>query len=194
MKHSLRFALAACLVCAYAASAEDATDKNLVPNRGFEQSVADEGSVPTDWVPFTSKNVIIVTSGAAKHSGEQSLRISAQRIPNAFQGVNFTNSVNAGSRYTFSAYVMNDKNDPLKNTATGMLVIEWKSADDKEMSRTLSKMWDPGLSKLRWEQISINNAEPPKGAVSATFGIHFCDGKSGASGSVFVDDVMLIEK
>ena len=82
----------------------------------------------------------------------------------------------------------------LKNTATGMLVIEWKSADDKEMSRTLSKMWDPGLSKLRWEQISINNAEPPKGAVSATFGIHFCDGKSGASGSVFVDDVMLIEK
>ncbi len=194
MKHSLRFALAACLVCAYAASAEDATDKNLVPNGGFEQSVADEGSVPTDWVPFTSKNVVLGTSRSAKRDGEQSLRMSAQKIPNAFQGVNHIMPLTPGSKYTFSAFFMNDKNDPLKNTATGMLVIEWKSADNKEMSRTLSKMWDPGLSKLRWEQISINNAEPPKGAVSATFGIHFCDGKSGASGSVFVDDVMLIEK
>jgi hypothetical protein len=75
-----------------------------------------------------------------------------------------------------------------------MLVIEWKSADNKEMSRVLSKLWDPGLSKMRWEQFSINNAEPPKGAVGATFGIHFCEGKDIASGSVFVDDVVLIEK
>ncbi len=102
--------------------------------------------------------------------------------------------VTAGSRYTFSAYFMNDKSDPLKNTASGMLVIEWKSADGKEMSRTLSKLWDSGLSKMRWEQFFINHVEPPKGAVSATFGIHFCEGKEGANGSVFIDDVMLIEK
>ena len=184
----------AALLCAWNAHAQDTKDRNLLANAGFEESVTGEGSVPAVWVPFTSKNVVMATTGAVKRNGTQSLRISAQKIPNAFQGINFNIPVTAGSRYTFSAYVMNDKNDPLKNTATGMLVIEWKSADDKEMSRTLSKMWDTGLSKMRWEQLSINNAEPPKGAVSATFGIHFCEGKEGAAGSVFIDDATLIEK
>jgi hypothetical protein len=194
MKHRIPFAIATVLFCAWNAFAQDAKDKNLIANAGFEQSVAEEGSVPAEWVPFTSKNVVIGTASAVKRNGAQSLKISAQKAPNAFQGVNYTMPVTAGSRYTFSAYVMNDKSDPLKNTANGMLVIEWKSADNKEMSRILSKLWDPGLSKMRWEQFSINNAEPPKGAVSATFGIHFCEGKEGADGSVFVDDVMLIEK
>jgi hypothetical protein len=194
MKLRIESVVAVLLLCAWTSPAQDTKDKNLIANGGFEQSVAEEGSVPAEWVPFTSKNVIIGTTSAVKRNGAQSLKISAQKIPNAFQGVNCIIPVTAGSRYTFSAYFMNDKGNPLKDTASGMLVIEWKSADNKEMSRTLSKLWDSSLSKMRWEQFSISNAEPPKGAVSATFGIHFCEGKEGANGSVFVDDVMLIEK
>lgn len=193
MKHPIQIAVIAVLFCAWNASAQDAKDSNLIANAGFEQTVA-EGGVPAEWVPFTSKNVAIETTGAVKRNGAQSLKISAQKIPNAFQGVNYTIPVTAGSRYTFSAYVMNDKSDPLKDTVHGMLVIEWKSADNKEMSRTLSKLWEPSLSRMRWELFSINNAEPPKGAVSATFGIHFCEGKEVSSGSILIDDVMLIEK
>jgi hypothetical protein len=194
MKHLISAAIISALLCGWTASAEELKDKNLAPNSGFEQSVAEVGSVPAEWVPFTSKNVVIGTSTNAKHNGAQSLRMTAQKIPNAFQGVNYIMPVTQGSKYTFNAYFMNDKSDPLKSTASGMLVIEWKSADEKEMSRTLSKQWDPSLSKMRWEQLSINNAEPPKGAVSATFGIHFCEGKDGGDGSIFIDDVMLIEK
>jgi hypothetical protein len=194
MKHLFQFAIMAAACCAWNASAQDTKDNNLIANAGFEQAATEGGSMPAEWVPFTSKNVVLETTGAVKRNGAQSLKITAQRIPNAFQGVNYTIAITAGSRYTFSAYVMNDKSDPLKNTVHGMLVIEWKSADNKEMSRTLSKQWDSGLSRMRWELFSINNAEPPKGAVSATFGIHFCEGKEVSSGSVLIDDVMLIEK
>jgi len=194
MKLRIEFVITALLLCAWTSPAQNTNNGNLIPNAGFEQAIAGEGSVPAEWVPFTSKNVILGTTSAVKRNGAQSLKMSAQKIPNTFQGVNYTAPVNAGSKYTFSTYVMNDKNDPLKGTANGMLVIEWKSADNKEMSRILSKLWDPSLSRMRWEPFSINNAEPPKGAVSATFGIHFSDGKDVSSGSVFIDDVLLIEK
>ena len=194
MKLRIEFVITALLFCAWTSPAQEAKDKDLITNAGFEQLVSEGSNMPAEWVPFTSKNVVMGTTSAAKRNGAQSLKISAQKIPNAFQGVNCIIPVTAGSRYTFSAYFMNDKGDPLKGTASGMLVIEWKSADNKEMSRTLSKLWDSSLSKMRWEQFLIANAEPPKGAVSATFGIHFCEGKEGANGSIFVDDVMLIEK
>ena len=195
MKPVMQIMAIVALFCAcIAVSAEDTNQQNLIANGGFEQSVGEEGSMPAEWVPFSSKNFAIETTSAAKYSGAQSLKMSAQKIPNSFQGVNFIMPVTAGSRYTFSAYVLNDKNNPLKNTAHGMLVIEWKNSNNKEITRTLSKLWDPGLSRLRWERFSINNAEPPKGAVTATFGIHYCEGKDGASGSVLVDDVSLIEK
>ena len=194
MKRHIPLAIVTALFCAWTVSAQDTKDKNLIPNDGFEQPVGEEGSVPAEWVPFTSKNLVMGTTSAVKRNGAQSLKITAQNIPNGFQGVNYTIPVTSGSRYTFSTYVMNDKSDPLKGTAHGMLVIEWKSADNKEMSRTLSKSWDTSLSRMRWELFSINNMEPPKGTVSATFGIHFCEGKEGANGSIFIDDVMLVEK
>jgi hypothetical protein len=194
MKLRIEFVITMLLLCAWTSPAQDTKDKNLITNGGFEELVAEGSNMPAAWTPFTSKDVIITTTTDVKRNGAQSLKMTAQKIPNAFQGVNFNIPVTAGSRYTFSAYFMNDKSNPLKDTANGMLVIEWKSADNKEMSRTLSKLWDPSLSKMRWEQFSISNAEPPKGAVSATFGIHLCEGKAGANGSVFIDDVMLIEK
>lgn len=195
MKNHIPVVIVTALLCAWTASAQDAKDSNLIPNAGFEQSVSEEDSLPAEWVWFSSsKNALIGTTNVAKRNGAQSLKITAQNIPNAFQGVNYTIPVTSGSRYTFSAYVMNDRDDPLKRSAHGMLVIEWKSADNKEMSRTLGKSWDTGLSKMRWELFSINNVEPPKGAVTATIGIHFCEGQENSSGSIFVDDVTLIEK
>ena len=179
-------ALAATLVSSHAHA--------VFENGGFEQSLSEESDLPAVWVPFSSKSTVLGITNAAAYSGEKSLKLSGQEVPNAFQGVNFIMPVTAGSRYTFSGYVLNDKKNPLKGTAHGMLVIEWKASNNKEVARTLSKLWDSGLSRLRWERFSIDNMEPPKDAVTAIFGIHYCEGKDGAKGSFFIDEVTLIEK
>ncbi len=176
------------------AFAADSDVQNLIENGGFEQSLSEESDLPAVWVPFSSKSTVLGITNAAAYSGEKSLKLSGQEVPNAFQGVNFIMPVTAGSRYTFSGYVLNDKKNPLKGTAHGMLVIEWKASNNKEVARTLSKLWDSGLSRLRWERFSIDNMEPPKDAVTAIFGIHYCEGKDGAKGSFFIDEVTLIEK
>ena len=184
------------VLCCYAGSAfaQKSQNENLIPNAGFEQSISDEDAHPAEWICFTSKDQVLGITDSEKHSGSRSLKITAQETPNAYQGINYTFPIHTDTKYTFSVYVMNDKSNPLKSTAHGMLVIEWKAADNKEISRTLSKSWDQSLSKMRWEQFSLNNVKPPKGAVSATAGIHLCDGESGGKGSVFLDDALLIEK
>lgn len=176
------------------AFAGDPDVQNLIENGGFEQSISEESDLPAVWVPFSSKSTLLGITTAAAYSGEKSLKLSAQEVPNSFQGVNFIMPVTAGSRYTFSGYVINDKKNPLKGNASGMLVIEWKDPNGKEIARTLSKLWNSSLSRLRWERFSIDNMEPPKSAVSAVFGIHYCEGKDGAKGSFFIDEVTLIEK
>jgi hypothetical protein len=96
MKLRIEFVITALLLCAWSSPAQETKDKNLITNAGFEQSVAEEGSVPAGWVPFTSKNVIIGTTSVVKRNGAQSLKISAQKIPNAFQGVNYTKARRTG--------------------------------------------------------------------------------------------------
>ena len=183
------------LVCAvlampaYAAGKED--KPNLAPNSGFEQPTAPEGASPENWSAFCSKVNGIGISKAAKHGGEQCLKMAAQKAPEAYQGLVLDMPVSPGDVYTFSAYVTNNKDDQLGGTAQGSLVIEWINASNKEVARTTSTSWDRNISRIRWEAVSISKVKVPEGAAVARFGIHLNDGKSGGKGSVFIDDVVI---
>lgn len=192
MKRYLTGTLLICMVLAGPArGAEKSEGPNLAPNPGFEQPTSPEGASPENWNAFSSKVNGIGVSKAAKHGGEQCMKMAAQNVPEAYQGLVLDMPVSPGDIYTFSAYVMNNKDDQLGGTAQGSLVIEWINASSKEVARSTSVPWDRNISRMRWEAVSISKAKVPEGATLARFGIHLNDGKSGGKGSVFVDDVVI---
>lgn len=194
MKSGFLILLAAALVMPCLPAQAQDESSNLAPNASFEEPDGGIGQTPTGWFPFSSKLNTSTLSDKTARSGKQSLRMAAQKIPDAYQGMNLAMPVAEGERYNFSAFLIGDKEDKAGGTAHGMLVIEWKREDGSEISRTLSKQWKAqSISRLRWEPISLDKATAPKGAVKAVFGIHFCDGPQGGKGAIFVDD-MAIEK
>ncbi len=183
--------LCACLAAQFPAPAA-AEEENLVANPGFEEPAdAQDGALPASWEVFTSKETKLGITRAAKRSGEQSLRITAQGLAKGYQGVSVKLPVTPGQKYTFSAYVLNDRASSLGGTAHGQLCIEWHDDAGKELSRTYSKPWSGALSKMRWEDVSLRDQQAPKGAALAIFGIHLSEGEKGGLGSFLVDDVSI---
>jgi hypothetical protein len=192
MKRYLTSVVLVCMLFVCPARAEEKAAKpNLAPNPGFEQPAAPEGASPENWNAFSSKISGIGVSKAAKHGGEQCVKMAAQKVPEAYQGLVLDTPVSPGDVYTFSVYVTNNKDDQLSGTAQGSLVIEWINASNKEVGRSTSTPWDRNISRMRWEAVSISKAKVPADASLARFGIHLNDGKSGGKGSVFIDDVVI---
>jgi hypothetical protein len=173
-------------------SISGAAEENLADNPGFEGGVTEDGDAIA-WSFFSNKkpNRAVVTDH--KRSGEHSLKLTGLGAPKGFQGANTSVPVTPGKRYSFSAFVNNSKADTLGGSAHGMLVIEWLRADNQEISRCMSKMYTTSLSRMRWESLAISREEAPEGAVRGIFGIHLCEGEKGATGSVYIDDVMIVE-
>jgi hypothetical protein len=180
-------------LCSHRASADaDTTDtSNLAPNPGFEQPEGPAPVCPEGWSYYVSKIKGVSLTRDNKHGGEQCLQLSAQKTAGAGQGILFETAVEPKAKYTFSVFVTNNRDDLLGGTASGGLVIEWKNEEAKEVARSVSPPWNPGLSRLRWQDFSISKVKVPPGATRAVFGIHLNDGDAAAKGSVFVDDVVI---
>lgn len=165
---------------------------NLAPHGGFEEPAGAIGAMPPEpWAFFSTKANGFGITRDNKRSGEQCLKISAQKAAGAFQGLILDLPVAEGEKYTFSVYVTNDRNEPLGGSASGQLVIEWKGPTGKEVARSASTPWTAGLSRMRWEQVTIGKAKVPDGAVRGVFGIHLNDGADGGKGMMYVDDVVI---
>ena len=183
--------LCACLAAQFPAPAAAEGD-NLIANPGFEDPAdAQDGALPLAWEVFTSKETKLGITRAAKRSGEQSLRLTAQGLAKGYQGVSVKLAVTPGQKFTFSAYVLNDRASTLGGSAHGQLCIEWHDEAGRELSRTYSKPWGASLSKMRWEDVSLRDQEAPKLAATAIFGIHLSEGDKGGVGSFLVDDVSI---
>ena len=166
--------------------------ENMAVNPGFEEPAnAEAGIMPGQWITFTSKAIVIGLDREFKRSGEQSLKITTQHLVDGYQGVSQKLPVVAGEKYTLSAFIMNDKRDPLGGTGHCQLVIEWQNDMGKEIGRKYSPVYDSSISKLRWDSAFIRNEQAPVGATLAIFGIHLSEGKKGGKGSVLVDDVLI---
>ena len=174
------------------ASASDEMPANLAVNPGFEEPTnAQTGIMPGQWITFTSKAIYIELDREFKRSGEQCLKMTAQQVVDGYQGVSQKIPVVAGDKYTFSAFVMSDKRDPLGGSGHCQLVIEWQNELGKEIGRKYGPISDSSLSKLRWDSTMIRNEQAPMGATLAIFGIHLSEGKKAGKGSVLVDDVLI---
>ena len=178
-----------------AASAAETEPANLIGNPGFETPVLSQGGVaPSEpWQLFSNKLILMELSRDIKHAGEQSLKFSSQKVPNSYQGCNQVIPVKAGNKYTYSAYLINNKEDPLGGTTHIQLVIEWVNEQGKEISRDYSNPIGSSLSKMRWEILALRKKVAPAGAVTARFGIHLSEGEKGGKGSLYIDDVLVQE-
>ena len=162
-------------------------DFNYVTNGGFEVASVEDAATPEGWFPFFSKDKRIELSQTAPKSGTNCLKMSVQNVPGASMGVAQIIPVDEGTTYSFTVYVMNDSANPLAREAHGMIGIEWKNSDGKEISRTTSPEWDMSLSRMRWELRRVSE-KAPRGAKTAAMTISFYDGQKGGSGACFVDE------
>jgi hypothetical protein len=108
-------------------------------------------------------------------------------VPFAHCGLIQVVPVDAGYRYAFSVYVTNGRTMPLAKSAYGMIGIEWRDGNNKEISRVASTKWDATLSRARWETYRVA-AKAPGNAVTAAFVIYLYDGGTGGAGCCYVDD------
>jgi hypothetical protein len=162
-------------------------DFNCVTNGSFEVESVENPVIPAGWFPFSSKNIAIELSQTAPKSGNNCLKMSVQQVPGASLGIAQIIPVDDGVTYSFTVQVRNNNQDPLGNGAVGMIGIEWKNSDGKEISRTTSTEWDMSLSRTRWEPINVSE-KAPRGAKTAAMTISLFDGDKGGSGSCFVDE------
>ena len=179
--------LVAAVPALYAADSE-----NLAKDPGFEEPGVGE-KVLLSWDFYTSKDRNISVTNIPVHSGNSSIRLWTQRRKDAHLGVSQDHEVVPKGKYTFRAFVMNDKEDKLGGTAVGNLGIEWFDAEGVEISRASSKEWTSHLSKMRWEEVEVESKAPPY-ASKVKFVIYLRDGEKAGEGGFYVDDVSITVK
>lgn len=183
--------VAAAVLAAFPARAEDEAEVNLAPNPGFELPAGPDNALPELWQYFTTKNNGLGITTSTSRNGRQCLKIAAQKVPEQFQGLVTEIDVQEGEKYSFIAWLTNNRDDPLKGSAFGELVVEWKDDQGKEISRDTSRSWGSNLTRMRWQDYEVSKAKAPKKAVRALFGIHLNEGERESEGSFFVDDVVI---
>lgn len=164
---------------------------NLAVNPGFEEPAASASATPAGWTLFTSKATDVALTTDAKHSGVQSARMTAQKLPKAYQGISQKLTVQPGENFSFNVFVMNDKANPLGGSAHVQLAVEWYDAAGKEISREYSAKATHALTRMRWEILSLRSVTAPPRADTAIFGIHFSEGPDGGKGAILVDDASI---
>jgi hypothetical protein len=199
MKKRVGLIGAAVLIVALSARAGDET--NLLAtlrNVGFEGpsiiTGAKPGDEPENWFFFCSDNSRNVgITDARKRSGMQSLLFKAQTPAEAYEGFAQKFAVVPNGHYTFSAWILNDPQDPMSAGGYGQVSIEWKDAKEVEISRTYSREWSKESSSERWEKFSIEDDAPTNAAVGIAVITFFCRDSAGVGG-FFVDECELTRR
>ncbi|HEY8241176.1 MAG TPA: hypothetical protein VIH35_07010 [Kiritimatiellia bacterium] len=185
---ALFLALGFAATCARAGS----KDVNIAKDPGFEEAgVGDK--ILANWDYYSSKvNNMALVEGKAR-SGAKCLRLGCQGTKNAHLGVSQMFDVVPKGKYTFRAYVMNDKDDRLSDDVVGNIGVEWYDAEGNEISRVSSKEWDPKLSKMSWQEYEVET-KAPQYASKVKFVIYLREGVKGGKGAILVDDAEIVVK
>lgn len=170
-----------------------ADSDNLAKDPGFEEKPENADSVLAGWDFYTSKAKNVAVTNNPVHTGNASVRLWAQGRKDAHLGISQQLEVVPKGKYTFRAFVMNDKEDKLGGTAVGNLGIEWFDAEGVEISRASSKEWTAHLSKMRWEEFEVSDKAPPY-AANVKFVVYLRDGDKAGEGGFYVDDIAITVK
>ncbi len=159
--------------------------RNLILNGSFEN--------PKGWSAWNSEYNGLLPNEFRK--GSQSVYLSCPKENDA-TGIFFAyTNAKPGKAYTFSCYVKNSPDDPIRGNAFGQLSIEWrkkdKDKDGKDISIEISRDWGPKfgpeLSNIRWVPVTMTATAPPD-TDSCNFTVQLFN-KGGGNGRLFVDDV-----
>ena len=185
--------LGVCALLTQALGEGGATGVNLLGNPGFDAPGGRAGEIPDRWAVFAEEKALIGIVPGRGLDGSPCVSLGSVNIPRTFQGIMQTVGVEEGRRYTLSALVINNKEDPLQGSAYGQLVIEWRDAAGNEVGRTWGAQWKKNISRIRWELMSIAKVRAPESAVEAIIGIHLYEGiQSNGKGSFLVDGVSFV--
>jgi hypothetical protein len=167
---------------------------NLAPNPSFELPENGAGQLPEGWRFFASKPQKIALTDKVAASGKQSLMMTALGAPQAFQGVTCEVPVKEGEKYTFEVKYLADKDDRPGGTLDLRLVVELKRENGSEVARPMSQPVKASqFSRLRWETLALRKLLIPKDVVKVVAGIHLCDNERGGSGTVYLDDMVILK-
>jgi hypothetical protein len=171
-----------------------ANERNIVPNGSFEEPAEQTGVIPEGWGYLTSKESnLIGTYKKEFRSGNQCVRIESQNAPNAYEGLKYETPVKPDSQYTFSSYLKECRESPIKGGTRGMMVIEWYDDQNNKISREVGPEWKGNLSRMRWRNYAMKRQKVPEGATKGVFGIHLIEDAPG-EGAFLVDDVEILER
>lgn len=171
---------------------DDAGPAATFRNGGFERpdlaAGAKAGSAPESWFYFssTSEEKAGVTE-ARKRSGSQAAMFKAQAGTNAFQGIAQKVALEPGQHWMFTAYVMNDPEDPIAADAYGQIGLEWQDGNGQELSRTYGPTWKSDLAPRSWQKFMVEG-DAPDGAGAVVGVVTFFSQGSGGHGTFYVDD------
>jgi len=169
-----------------------ATGLPVLENASFESPPLEKGRESSSnaacWFHFSTPagGARGITSKRSR-SGQQSFYFKAQQQTNAYQALVQKLPVEANTKYSFSAYVINDETNPLTGRCKIQLSIEWKDANGREIRRTWGSPLSSKLSSRQWRQLVVQG-EAPRGAVYCHTVITLFSRDSDASGVFYVDD------
>lgn len=186
--------LAVAMVCTAGTARAQEAAANLVPNPSFEDVSMSDSNLPSSWNYYcTGKQPMGKIDRTEKRSGQQSFGMSAFKTGNGGQGIVQEFFITEGERFDLEVYVR-EGDEPLKGTAFGQVVVEWRNGMNKEISRVTCSPFGSTLSRTRWEKIELKKIKAPKFAKKAVIGVHLYEGESGGTGTVLVDDVEFVKR
>ena len=162
--------------------------KNLLPNESFENRPGFKDETPREWGSWGSDSNGLSTTIHRK--GQQSVYFVCPK-QNASMGIFYTyRNVKPGNTYTFSGYILNCAEDPIRGNAFGQLSIEWRKIMDngrEEIGRDYGPKFGSELSPMKWTFVTMS-AVAPVDTDDCNFVIQFFN-KGDGGGKFFADDV-----
>jgi len=167
---------------------------NLAENPGFEERMSGAIHLPARWDPFSvGDKVMVALVTEPKRSGERAIRVGAVGRKNGYGGVVQILPVDPKKRYTFRVQALNNESEPMAGGSEVLLIIEWRNEAGVEISRSVLRPIGSGLSRKQWKELELS-AHPPRQAVRGKFVVQLREDKQPGEGSVFFDDVEIIER
>jgi len=158
-------------------------------NPSFEVPAADRPGEPESWNVFTESGEVGLSrlyAEAAQH-GHQSMCLAFDTKRDKYFGIAQEVDLSPGQKWKLSAFV---RNVGLKGTSHLRLGMEWKDAENKELTRSQSaKIERSNTSDREWTKFEVTGTAPP-GTTHATITVTLYVADS-EDGSVVIDTVWL---
>jgi len=163
--------------------------ESALKNPSFEMTAAERPREPEAWNVFTESGEVGVSylnSEVGQH-GHHSMQLAFDTRRDKYFGIGQEVDLSGGETWKLTAFV---RNVNLQGTSHVRLGIEWKDAENRELTRSQSAKIDrTNISDKEWTKFDVTGLSPP-GTTHATITVTVFPAEC-EEGSVLVDTVWL---